>query len=891
MTDIYLPQPKIAQKHGIAPIWLLPIVALLVGVWLVYRSLLEVGPQITVDFENGEGIVPNQTQVKYKGIVIGVVKQMKAKEDFSGVTADIEMDQRVGDTLGGVPADAQFWLVQPQVGIGGVSGLGALFSGNYIGISMPKQIQPSQDGKIDVPFAEHFVALKSAPGLPDYVPGLHIQFKTDRLGSVSVGTPVFLRQIQIGSVDTAAMVSDGSGVLIGVFIQPKYEHLVHKNSRFWNTSGLRVEAGLSGVKIETDSMASLLAGGISMSAPYGASPASEDGDAFYLYEDFEAAEASVFVNVEFHTAEGLTKGVTKVMYKNMTVGKLRDVWYNSQKDVVYGRFGIDPRFESFITDKTRFWLVRPQLSASGISGLDALVSGSYLAFAASDEGEPVRDHNFVAADGPDPLDYREAGLHLHLKATTASVPAGTPVYYKDFVVGSVQSQLLEGEGAGIHILVKSEYRHLVNVSSRFWNVGGIHINASLTGGLQVESGPLMALVAGGIAFDTPDSKANKDVHDGQQYTLFASEKVAKAPAKGSAAGLYLTLESPDATGVTTGAPVLYHDLPVGEVQEVKHGVEGRNVEVRIYIEQQYARYLRPGSRFWRASGIEVTAGSNGLSVKTGSLNNVLLGGIAFDQFGSENAAVAEPLSVKKEDRYRLYAGREDAANAGLLVRLTLRSAQGLAIGSAVNYRGMVLGEITRLQFSDDMKTVLAELSLKQEARNLVTSGSRFWKVVPALGLARTSNLDTLIGSYLALMPGEGEPQRDFILSEQEPVQTSLETGLNLTLHAAQLGSLKAGDPVLFHQVKVGEVLGSDLASDGKHVEIYINVWPQYSTYVNSKSHFWNVSGVRVKAGLFSGVKVDTESLESVLAGGVAFDSDQNSEAATQGQLFNLDDKK
>ncbi len=179
MNDIKLAQPTVSKKQHIAPIWLLPIVALLVGVWLVWRSLLDVGPVITVEFESGEGIVANQTQVQYKGIPLGVVKTLVSKEDFSGVVATIQLDKRVGSKLGGVPKETQFWLVQPQVTLGGVSGLNTLFSGNYIGVMLPKQ-------SISGEFSDYFVALKAAPPLPNYVPGLHITFKTDRFGEVKV---------------------------------------------------------------------------------------------------------------------------------------------------------------------------------------------------------------------------------------------------------------------------------------------------------------------------------------------------------------------------------------------------------------------------------------------------------------------------------------------------------------------------------------------------------------------------------------------------------------------------------------------------------------------------------------------------------------------------------
>jgi paraquat-inducible protein B len=883
MNDIYLPQPKISPKKHIAPIWLLPIIALLVGVWLVWRSLLDMGPTITIEFENGEGIVANQTPVKYKGITIGMVKGLHNKEDLSGVLVDVEIDKRIAQKRGGIPKEAEFWLVEPQVTLAGVSGLGTIFSGNYIGVQLT-DIKPGGET------ADHFVALKAAPPLPPSVPGLHINFKTDKLGSIGVGAPVYSRQVQVGSVQTAAMAKDGSGVEVGVFILPQYASMVRKNTRFWNASGLHLEAGLGGITVDTESVVSMLAGGISMSLPDEQSPLSQNGDNFYLYQDFEAAETSVFVNVQFPTAEGLTKGVSKVMYKGMTVGKLRDVWYSKKDNKVSGRFGIDPRFESFITDKTKFWLVRPQLSAAGISGLDALVSGAYLTFSPDPAGVAVLDHNFVALDAPPPLDFSEEGLHLRLTTSGAgSLMAGMPVYYREFVVGSVQSRILENDTAVIHVLIKPEYRSLVNRSSRFWNVSGFRMDASLSDGIQVQSAPLAALMAGGITFDTPDSRADKDLHDGQEFRLFDSEKLATAVAPGSRPGLYLTLETPDAGGIQVGAPILNHDLPVGSVEELRHSDDGKRVLVRIHIKAEHSKRLDASSRFWRASAVELKVSTAGLTVRTGSAAQFLGGGIAFDSF--TDGKLTKASGVRNGDRFLLYTGKEEAVNAGVTVKLQLADATGLGTGSEIRYRGIALGEITRLQLRSDLKGVDAEAALKNEALPLLASGSRIWKVKPAVGLARTENLDALLGSYLALRPGTGSPVRNFLVEEREPVVSTLDTGLNLQLTASQLGSLKSGDPVLYRQVKVGHVLGTDLSADGSTVQIYLNIEQQYAGFVRSNSQFWNASGLDVRAGLFSGVDIHSESIESLVTGGIAFATpDKTGNAVQNGQLFELKDQ-
>lgn len=884
MNDTPLSRPAISKKHHIAPIWLLPFLALLVGVWLVWRSLLDIGPTITIEFESGDGIVANQTQVKYKGITIGTVKQLVNKEDLSGVIVEVQMDKSIKQKRGGVPKEAQFWLVQPQVSLAGISGLGTLLSGNYIGAQLN-----APGGKLSGEIAENFVALKEPPPLPNSVSGLHIRFKTDRVGSLGMGAPIFSRQIQVGSVQSVVMATDGSGVEIGVFIQPQYEHLVHKNTRFWNASGVRINAGLGGIHLETESVASILAGGISMSVPDEKAPLAEDGDGFFLYQDFEAAETSVYVNVQFHSANGLTKDVTKVMYKDMVVGKLRDVWFDKEHNAVFGRFGIDPRFESFIHDKTRFWLVKPEFSVAGISGLDALLSGSYLTFSVNEQGNPVADHTFIAEDGPDPKDYfNTPGLHLRLVSTTAEAPVGAPVYFNNFVVGVVENRLLEGDQVATYVLIKPDYRHLVNSSSRFWNISGMQVDASLSKGIQVRSAPLAAIAAGGIAFDTP-RKEKSSLHDGAIFRLESSESIAKAILPGSLPGVYVTLEAPDAGGIRTGAPVLYKDMPVGSVQELRYSENGKYIQIRINIEAEHSKLLDASARFWRSGALDIKVGGGGVNMRVGSLAQMVDGGIAFDSFTEKNQPKGSP--VGKSDKFLLFSNKEEASNAGVTVRLRLTDAKSLSTGSEIRYRGLPLGSITRLQLSEDLKSVNAEAALKNEAVPMLNSGSHFWKVSPAVGLARTANLDALLGSYLELRPGNGNAIREFTVTEQEPVITTRDNGLNLLLTAPQLGSLKVGDPVLYRQVKVGEVLGSELSDNGKHVQVYINIWPQHAKLVRNNSHFWNASGIHVEAGLFSGVDIRTEGAETILAGGIAFTTpDTGGETVKEGTSFDLNDK-
>jgi paraquat-inducible protein B len=365
--------------------------------------------------------------------------------------------------------------------------------------------------------------------------------------------------------------------------------------------------------------------------------------------------------------------------------------------------------------------------------------------------------------------------------------------------------------------------------------------------------------------------------------------MAKAVAVGNSPGIYVTLEAPDAGGVRVGAPVLHKDIPVGSVEELRYSDDGKQVKILVNVEVQYSKLLSSATRFWRSGALDVKLGAGGVNMRVGSLSQMVDGGIAFDSFADKLQLEGSP--VGKSDRYMLFSSKEEASNAGITVRLKLVDAKSLNTGSEIRYRGLPIGAITRLQLSENLQGVNAEAALKNDTLPMLNSGTQFWKVSPSVGLARTANLDALLGGYLELRPGKGNPVRDFVVTNQEPVVTASESGLNLLLTSPQLGSLKAGDPVLYRQVKVGEVLGGELSADGEKVNIYINIWPQHAQLARSNSRFWNASGITVEAGLFSGVDVRTESAETILAGGVAFETpDKKGEAVKNDHRFSLEAK-
>lgn len=251
-----LPQPISKQPRNWSSrfIWIIPILALVVGIGLGVKVFLERGPTITISFKSGEGLEAGKTQVKYKDVIIGVVKTVDLSEDHKEVVATIQMDRKAEDFL---REDTHFWIVKPHITASGVSGLGTLFGGSYIAADMGLS-KETQD---------NFVALEVPPILTRDVPGRKFKLHAPNLGSHDIGTPVYFRRLMVGEVVAYDLDKDGKGVSIDVFVHAPYDKYVRSNTRFWNASGIDVSVGAAGINVQTESLISVLAGGIAFEGP------------------------------------------------------------------------------------------------------------------------------------------------------------------------------------------------------------------------------------------------------------------------------------------------------------------------------------------------------------------------------------------------------------------------------------------------------------------------------------------------------------------------------------------------------------------------------------------------------------------------------------------------
>jgi paraquat-inducible protein B len=265
------------------------------------------------------------------------------------------------------------------------------------------------------------------------------------------------------------------------------------------------------------------------------------------------------------------------------------------------------------------------------------------------------------------------------------------------------------------------------------------------------------------------------------------------------------------------------------------------------------------------------------------------GGIAF-----ETDDLKAPADPKRVQRFNLYADRDASMKSGDALSIRVERGDGLSPGTEIRYKGLQIGKIERVELTGDLQAVMLHGRITTAAQQVLRSGSRFWVVKPEIGLTGAANLDTLIGGqYIEVQPASqgGGRQTDFVALKQAPEQVAEEPGLRLLLSAPRRGSLKAGSPVTYREVQVGKVTRYELGATADRVLIHILIEPRYAGLVHTGSRFWSSSGFGVDFGLFKGLQVRTESVETLVAGGVAFATPEpTGNAAMPGQTFALFDE-
>jgi paraquat-inducible protein B len=989
-------QVEILNRKGISIIWFIPVIALIFGLWLGITAISEQGKTIQVEFENGVGIVPNKTEVRYKGLVTGMVKTVSPSDDLQHVIATIEMSKKFTDYL---TENTRFWLVTADISLQGVSGLETLVSGSYINI-LPK---PDESGSFFKSTQSYFVAQDGPPPLDMSTPGLHLTLETTVLGSISQNSPITFKQMTIGYVSSYKYIENTKKIALNIFIEPEFAHLIKENSLFWNASGVQVTASLStGVKVNTESLASIISGGIAVDTlSYQVElPPASNGQIFPLHADFQSAETGHEIELTLGWNSGVNHNAA-IMYQGLTIGSIKSFKKIDPKErKITAIAHINPRVVPYLTEQSQFYIVAPEFGLSGFNNVQTLITGNYISIRPSLQGKAT--NKFTVYNSKPAYRYDEDGLHLILiSKQRQSLKVGSGVFYEEEKVGNIQA--IETKSPGRHLLhvhILPAYADYVTEHSHFYNNSGFKISANLQG-VNIEAQSLQTMLTGGLAFVNdetivkeeinPDDEINlahrSAVKNGDTYHVFDNKKQAQQrtlltlnasikqhiekgtrllyrskevgsvhhieengttnlvtvgilpnykhilkqgtkfwlvkpnlslsgatdtdallggdyitfnaldnqniseqqlnsktnffllgspPAKAaSESGLQLTLITNSAQVATPGSAVSYRGVVVGQVDNVTLDKKNDNIAVNITIDDEHKSFIKEQSRFYNASGFTLSGGLDDFVVKTESVDAILRGGISF--YTPEKFQAETPTNVAEHSRYSLFESIAKAENSGLAIQVHFKDISGLDVGSTVLYQEQELGEIERLIFKPNVVGATALIHLNDKGVLYAKPGTQFWKVEPEIGLVGSKNVQHLLnGAFITLLPKSSEIDGDTITQthfnalELPLTLKHLPYGLNIKLNAKRLNSVRVGNPILYRQIIVGKVIGVDLANTADSVDIFINIASRYAPLITPDTQFWNTSGVKIEAGLFSGVSINSESIETLIAGGIAF---------------------
>src|ERR1700730_16671379 len=336
-----VPHASTRRSRRLSAIWIIPLVAVAIGAWLAWDTLSKEGPTIKISFESGEGLQAGQSQLKYKDMVFGTVKSLELSPDQTHVVMTVATTRQAEPLL---TEGTIFWVVKPRLFAGNVSGVETLLSGSYIGM-----LPAAKAGKSE----RDFVGREDPPVLGAHVAGRTFLLKSKRIGAVSVGSPIFFRDLAVGEVLGWDIADMAEYVTIHAFVRAPYDSYVHDETRFWNASGVSIKLGGTGIEVQMESLKALLLGGVAFETPVADIHTAEtpENHQFPLFADRETANAASYtrkipaISYFSGSVSGLAPG-SEVRVHGLKVGEVTDVrlTYDVAKDTVLApvRYEVEP---------------------------------------------------------------------------------------------------------------------------------------------------------------------------------------------------------------------------------------------------------------------------------------------------------------------------------------------------------------------------------------------------------------------------------------------------------------------------------------------------------------------------------------------------------------------
>ncbi len=559
------------------------------------------------------------------------------------------------------------------------------------------------------------------------------------------------------------------------------------------------------------------------------------------------------ITINFQSADGIVPGRTPIRYQGVQIGTVEGIVLSDDYRTIRIRASIKNDMKDALRQNTKFWLVTPQASLAGVSGLDALVGGNYISMM---PGNGNRQDNFTALDSQPRFSTNTSGLLLHLNAPDlGSLSIGSIVYYRKIPVGKVYNYSINNgnQGVVIDLLIDRRYSSLVKKDSRFWNVSGVDASFSLSG-VNVKMDSLPALINGAIAFDSPSDSQPAITDD--RYQLYPN--LAQ-----SHRGVKIQLDLPDGDNLTAGStPLIYQGLQVGTLTRLNLA-DPQHVSGELIIDPSVAGLMRSETR------IELHSPKIGLTDT--SLSSLLTG----------DTLELVPGGGQPQSRFSVYPATQTLMHTpgSLNLRLKASDSYGIAPGQPVVLNGVTIGTVSERQLTNDGVSFI--VSIAPDYRRFVHGNSKFVadsqirvNVSPdGIRMVGATPGQWLQGGIRLEAGDRGEPLSGYPLYADAGKADEGITGdtpsTTLTLTASSLPDIQAGSVVLYRRYQVGEIVA--VTPHANNFEVAVHISPPYRNLITRDTVFWAEGGARVQINT-SGITVQATPLNRALKGAISFDN-------------------
>jgi paraquat-inducible protein B len=526
---------------------------------------------------------------------------------------------------------------------------------------------------------------------------------------------------------------------------------------------------------------------------------------------------------------------------------------------------VEHQYQGLITSDSQFWLSGADLSLKGIKNLSRLVTGSVINVLPGTQASDKAMQFELASEAPDLL--TQAKLKLTVVANThTGVSNGAQVRYKQLPIGQITSINLSKDFSTVEyqIEILPEFKNLLTKGSFFIPESALAVDASLAG-IKVKTRDVTTMLEGAISLIPSNSatliapNSTLPLHESIEsaQVLYAQQQMT-----------HFTLTSIDGADLTEGSPIYYKKMQIGSVNKINWFAKTDKFNIDISIDNKFVALVKANTVFWRNDAVAINASLAGVDINVAPLKGAINGSIALGHIDeTANPQITQP-------NLRLYDTKSLALMQAKVINLILPVSTKVAEKAAIRYQGHKIGEISHVKLNQDLTTINAQAYIYgQYANHFSASDSEYFIVDAQISLAGINAPETLLtGPYIGVIPGNSlELVDSFVAQPHANFEASVpKDALSFQLVDDQLGSIKVGTPLFFRGIKVGQIDGYQLDKSGIEITLFAHVNAEYSHLINQSSQFWDASGIKLDIGLFSGAQLETGSLETILAGGIAF---------------------